>query len=200
MPPPSGGGRRPREQASPGSRVTTLSPRRAFLRALRARAARIAITSSSMRGKGVSAAITVMREQCLTLDLRRFGIPSEDAFVAALDDATDAALSALPPICRFWGLARKGLNIYLRECLYTHYLRQAYYLNLTEEYFELPLDKWTGTRLHAFDRSVPPWASVRGLTPEESAAYQEAATRAATTRGLARVHLDAFWWGLREES
>ena len=106
----------------------------------------------------------------------------------------------LPLKARHWGLARKGLNIFLRGCLYTSYLRDHYALGLAEEFFELPLDRITGTRIYsALPKGLEPWKTVRGLDVAKSAAYQRAAQIVADKKGIARVHLDAVWWGEREE-
>lgn len=90
------------------------------------------------------------------------------------------------------------MNIFLRECLYNTYLRAWYNLEASEAWYEVPLDSITSTaiRQEAPDR-VPPWRSVKGLTEEESVIYQNAAAWIADQRDIARVHLDAVWWGQR---
>ena len=61
----------------------------------------------------------------------------------------------------------------------------------------MPLDSLTGTELYrASDGTLPRWKTVRGLTPELSASYQEVASAEARKRDMARIHLDAVWWGL----
>ncbi len=122
-------------------------------------------------------------------------------FIGALDRAqtTFASRSPVAPDTGAW--LGKGLNIFLRECLYTVYLRNAYSLYLAERYFEVPLDSLTGTELYrASDGTLPRWKTVRGLTPELSASYQEVASAEARKRDMARIHLDAVWWGLREQA
>jgi hypothetical protein len=180
--------------------MAALSPRRQFLLALRARAARIAITASSMRGPGCGEAIATLRPYVASLDLRPFGTSSTAGFAKALDLVTNTALERMPASCRSWGLARKGLNIYLRECLYTHYLREAYYLHLSEGNFELPMDSLTARKLRAAGNDAAPrWCSVRELDSTENAVFQQLAAQEGSQRGMARIHLDAFWWGLRED-
>lgn len=91
------------------------------------------------------------------------------------------------------------MNIFLRGCLYTTYLRDEYNLARAENFFEVPLDRITGTRLVEESReALSPWKTVRGLSVEASATYQTAAAELAEERGIARVHLDAVWWGERE--
>ena len=38
-------------------------------------------------------------------------------------------MKKLPKKSRRWGRARKGLNIFLRDCLYTVHIRKAYRLD-----------------------------------------------------------------------
>lgn len=108
---------------------------------------------------------------------------------------------AFPEGDRYWGLARKSLNIFLRDCLYTVYLREAHGLQLAERYFEVPLNSLTGCAPHkTAPHRLPRWRTVRSLTADFSDMYQTVATEIARSRGIARVHLDVFWWGSREES
>lgn len=171
------------------------------LRALQAKAARATLSPSSMRGAGSKGVVKAGRAFLVNLDLKRFGTDRRSQFFKVLDHATDGLRRSFPPSAQHWGLARKGLNIFLRECLYTVYLRRAYSLHLAERFYEVPLDSLTGRELHQAGRGdVPRWETVRGVTPELSAAYQEVASAVARQQGMARVHLDAVWWGLREES
>jgi len=118
-----------------------------------------------------------------------------------LDAATDGLRRALPKGTQRWGLARKGLNIFLRNCLYTTYLRDAYHLDRAERFFEIPLDSITGTRLVTESRGLlEPWKTVRGLRAKTSANYQAFATTLADEKGDERVHLDALWWGERKDA
>jgi N-glycosylase/DNA lyase len=93
------------------------------------------------------------------IDLRAFRTPNPSHFRTVLDETTERLLHAFPEEARHWGLARKGLNLFLRE------------------------------------GALPPWGTVRDLTPEVSDAFQAVAARIAEERGIARVHLDAIWWG-----
>src|ERR1700720_707512 len=118
-----------------------------FLKALQVRAARIAIGSSSMRGPGSQGTVEAGRHFLNTLPLAAFGTSESKAFRSALDAATLVLKHAFPQASRCWGLARKGLNIFLRDCLYTTYLRDAYSLDVAESSFEVPLDSLTGQAL-----------------------------------------------------
>jgi hypothetical protein len=119
---------------------------------------------------------------------------------ARLDRVTAELMDALPRAGRSWGVARKVLNIFLRDALYTVYLRDAYGLDQGEELFELPIDSITAQRLRGCvgRGQLPPWLGVKRLEPETSDLYQATAQGVAAGRGIARVHLDAYWWGVRD--
>jgi hypothetical protein len=169
-----------------------------LLRSFQARAARIAIGSSSMRGAGSAGVVIAARGFLLGLQLKNFGTADENAFRSSLDRTTRQLQLALPKKGRYWGLARKGLNIFLRDCLYTVYLREAFSLQLAEELFEVPLDSISGKSLcEQSSGRLPCWKTVRGLTPSLSDQYQTEASRIAAVKKTPRVHLDAIWWGER---
>lgn len=171
---------------------------RDILTALQHRAARVSIGPSSMRGAGSRGVVKAGRAFLCELQLSHFGTSRQSRFDRELDQATDGLLLAFPRSARYWGLARKGLNIFLRECLYTVYLRDAYKLGEAEMFFEVPLDSFTGRELHKVSGGrLPRWQTVRGLDRSVSNAFQQEAARVARERGFARVHLDAEWWGQR---
>ena len=112
-------------------------------------------------------------------------------------DCPELLQGSLPKSGRSWGLARKLLNIFLRDSLYTGYLNKAYGLRAAERFLEIPLDSITAERIRERMPELPRWPGVRHLGPELSAAYQAAALRLAAKQGVRRVHLDAYWWGQR---
>jgi hypothetical protein len=99
------------------------------------------------------------------------------------------------------GLARKFLNIFLRDCFYTTYLAHAYHLERTEELLELPLDSITAKELRkaAPPGQLPRWPGVRKLTKDVSARYQAVALDEARNERMARVHLDSQYWAANRE-
>jgi hypothetical protein len=76
--------------------------------------------------------VPVARTFLEQLPLRRFGTSQSAAFCSHLDRATEELLSGLPDGARHWGLARKLLNIFLRDALYTGYLADEYSLQKSE--------------------------------------------------------------------
>jgi hypothetical protein len=104
----------------------------------------------------------------------------------------------LPRPAASWGLARKLLNIFIRDCVYDSYLRRAYGLQAIESACEIPLDSITATQIRRKSPGVPQWRGVKYVTPEVSAQYQEAARAIAQKKGVSTLHLDAYWYGARE--
>ena len=165
-----------------------------FLEAVRSRAARSAATASAVRGRGNTGTVDASRAYLRHMDLTPFGSPS--GFAAALDQETARLLAKLPIGAQHWGMARKVLNIFLRDCLYTTFLEKEFHLSRADAAFELPLDSITVTHLkRAAGRGLlPPWPGVRHLSKQNSDLFQKAAAEEANRRGLTRVHLDAVWW------
>lgn len=162
--------------------------------------ARASVTASAARGQGASGVVESAREFLGTLSLRGFGTRDERAFQRALGRQTIHLAQALPARGRSWGVARKLLNIFLRNALYTSYLRDAYGLGAAERWFEVPLDGVIARRVRSEmpGSALPRWRGVRHVTPELSREYQEVCRQLAKRRGLAPVHLDAVFWGGRD--
>jgi hypothetical protein len=170
-----------------------------LLKAIQRRTARVAVGPSALRGAGHKGALDAARQFLGDVDLRPFGTSDQLQFMIHLDEATLDLKRSLPKGARHWGLARKALNLYLRDSLYTVYPREAYGLAKAEELFEVPLDSITGTRLSELaDGRLPRWKTIKGLDPDLSAEFQQFAAEYAAANKIARVHLDAFWWGGRE--
>ena len=152
-----------------------------------------------MRGAGNTGVVTAARTHLGCLDLRPFGTRDDDRFRAELNSATTRLRAVLPEYSRHWGLARKGLNIFLRDCLYTVHLRKRYQLDRAELFFEVPLRQHQRQVHSRFGRRWPAsWRGVRALDYRTSKRYQDAAARIAVSRGIPPIHLDAICWGLRE--
>lgn len=133
------------------------------------------------------------------LPLAQFSVSQPRLFEQHLDITTEQLCASFPQSGQSWGLARKVLNIFLRDALYTTYLADI--LKESEANLEVPLDSITARHLcQAAGRGVlPRWLGVKHLTPEASALYQAYAAKLAKSRGIARVHLDTYWWGHRDE-
>jgi hypothetical protein len=105
-------------------------------------------------------------------------------------------MTGFPAKARSWGLARKCLNIFLRDCFYSHDLRRAYRLGVAAPWFEVPLDAVVVRELRnrMSDRLPARWPGVKHLTPSLSADYQAFAKELSSRMGIHRVHLDTFLW------
>lgn len=173
-----------------------------LLRYIQSHVARGAITPSLARGRGRKGTIAKARSFLRQLDLRPFGTTVAATFSDRLDQRTAELLRHFPPSAKQWGLARKALNVFLRDCLYNFYLRRANRLDKAEGLFELPLDSITGTliRREVGPRRLPPWRGLRGIDRQANAVYQALAADAARTYGIHRVHLDAYWWSVSRDS
>jgi len=168
----------------------------AFLRTVQSRTARVAIGASTVRGRGNTGTVAASRQFLRSLPLQRFALTQLGRFAAELDRTTDDLRAALPRNAQHWGLARKILNVFLRDCLYTTYLSEAYQLQRAENFLELPLDSITARQLQlvAGRGVLPRWPGVRHVTPDVSAQFQAVAAKEAKARKIARAHLDALWW------
>lgn len=170
-----------------------------FVQAVQSRAARISVGASATRGNGAGV-VVAGRLFLARLPLIDFATRRPDVFHQRLDTATGKLSASLPAGARSWGLARKLLNIFLRDALYTTYLADAFKLQEAEALFEIPLDSITAGHLQkaAGGRTLPRWSGVKYLTPEVSNSYQAFAAQLAVTKAIARVHLDTHWWGHRD--
>jgi hypothetical protein len=87
------------------------------------------------------------------------------------------------------------LNIFLRDCFYNAYLRDAYGLAVAEPWFEVPLDRVVADGLKEnLDVVLPRWPGVKRVTPDLSARYQDGAMSLSRDWGITRVHLDTYLW------
>lgn len=129
-----------------------------------------------------------------SLPLARFGTADETKYRRHLNAATQALASKLPGP-NTWGLARKLVNMFLRDCAYNAYLRSAYGLGRSEAFMEVPLDSFTIKEIGR-QAGLPP-VKLGMLSQEVSDQYQRAARDWAKQRKHRTVHLDAVVYGER---
>lgn len=168
-----------------------------FLPAVQWHVARLSIIASAARNQGAPGVVSAARCFVADLPLHPFGTKLEPAFVNALEGSTEQLRRALPRGAKRWGVARKLLNIFLRNALYNHYLNQAYSLDQAEPWFEVPLDSIVAKELRRLLGSTPltKWRGVQHVTPTVSRQYQQAIRQLAADKGIAPIHLDTYWWG-----
>jgi hypothetical protein len=169
-----------------------------LLHAAHSRVARLAIGPSTVRGKKSKGVISNVRRFLRSIQLQSFGVSDRAAFRRVLDRTTDRLARKLPKHSRQWGLARKVLNMFLRDCLYNFYLRREHSLHRVERFLELPLGSITARQVRQATRrkKLAAWPGVRRLRKTLSDEYQNAAQEIALKKGVARVHLDALWWSV----
>jgi hypothetical protein len=174
--------------------------RAGFLQQMQERTAGVSVAPSAVRGPDSAGVIPAARGFLAKADLSVFATNDLRKFSNQLSRQTKSLMAALPLKERHFGLARKVLNLFLRECLYNAYLKQAFHLERSEALLELPMDSFTarGVRVRSPKGSVPKWLGVRKLTPEASKVYQARATELAIEAGLDRVHLDLYYWTERD--
>lgn len=165
---------------------------REFISWMQIRAAKGAAGPSTIRGMAPAGTADLIKQYLLNIDIKRIRARTESNFLKKLEIITDELLEILPQGSQHWGMARKCVNIFLRNCLYNKYLCSHYKLELTEEWLEIPLDSHVGKGLIANSErgSLPKWEKVISLTREQSDQYQKAARELAEKKHVCRVHLD----------
>jgi hypothetical protein len=166
-----------------------------LLSALIERQAQLAVGASTTRGQR-SGTVRALRAALADVPLGEFGASSEVEFFRALDRNTRRVQRRLPRQAASWGLARKSLNIFLRDCYYNGFLMRQFKLRRLGRFFEVPLDSVVAKELKSeFPRgALPRWPGVKHLQREDSALFQQAAQTLCRSWRLPRVHLDTFLW------
>ncbi len=167
-----------------------------FLWMIQARTAEMAIGASTLRNQGAANVVSTTREFLKRLELRTFNTDIAEGFRKSLDEQTNCLGVSLPQGAQSWGAARKALNIFLRDVLYSHYLSEEYGFERLEPWLELPLDgdSARSLRLEPEGKGLTRWEGVKYLVPNVSDDYQLAAERVANRLQIARVHLDLIYW------
>jgi hypothetical protein len=126
-------------------------------------------------------------------------LPETATYQAALDNWTDQLKLVFPEGGRYWGVARKCLNIFMRDASYNAHLCEKYpRLKHLEQVLEVPLDSYTAKGLLAEDgataNGLKRWESIIGLTPDENRKFQQWAHIVAARQNISRVHLDLLYF------
>ncbi len=164
--------------------VGRMKMKKRFISQMQKKVAVSAVGASAVRGQP-KGTIKVVRS-FLTTKLKLHTIPthSTEKFGRWLDRKTDQM--GIP-----WGVARKCLNLFLRDVLYNRYLHNEYGLHALEQMLEVPLDGVVGRFLirKQNGRRLKSWPTLKRLKAEESRTFQEVATEITEAEGIARVHL-----------
>lgn len=172
-----------------------------FLAAVQWHVSRLSVGASAARGQGAPGLVDAARTFLAEMPLQRFGVEREMRFRSHLDALTEELKGSLPRKGRNWGIARKLLNIFLRNALYDKYLSAAWKLDRSEQWLEVPLDRIVADKLRQYvpvelpDRTpLSRWLGVKHLKPAFSEGYQDAIRELAAKKGVAPVHMDIYWW------
>jgi hypothetical protein len=169
-----------------------------FINGLQTRTAMLAIGRSTLRNQGAAGMVDHARRHLSHINLREFSTQTPENFLKILDQQTIALKEGFPGNGRGnWGAARKSLNIFLRDVVYSRHLCNKFELAQIEPWLEVPLDShvYAGLRAESNEHnSILRWPGVRNLTNEFSTALQDIAKTVAEGRGISRVHLDIFYW------
>ncbi len=159
------------------------------------------ITQSAVRlgrtHKGVTGMRRAAREFCVSIDLDT--LPSPDGYPVKLDGWTDDLRRKFPAGGQYWGVARKCLNIFLRDACYSAHLRETCErLRLLEPFLEVPLDSYVANGLLSEDGAakfgLQRWRSIVGLTPPDNDIFQRWASEVSNRKSVHRVHLDLLYF------
>lgn len=94
-----------------------------------------------------------------------------------------------------WGHARKAMNIFMRDVLYSRYLHvELCKSNQIEAWLEIPVDSFVANGLRKKDSSLPKWKSLTKLGKDDHSMYQKFAQSYAKKENTKRVHLDLVFF------
>lgn len=163
-----------------------------------------AIGTSAVRGQPAGTKKAIQRVLSRT-KLSRMPRRNRVLFERWLDRQTERIRHRPPSRAKPWGVARKALNLFLRDCLYNHYLRTSYGLTSVERWLEVPLDGVVGRALRrkakAQGVALPQWPGLKRITAEAGDQFQAFAEEFADCVDLpARVFLDNYLWLTNRES
>lgn len=80
--------------------------------------------------------------------------------------------------------------------VYNRFLCDEFKLTRIEPWLELPLDSHVakGLKRESGGATLPRWKTVIGLDAKTNRLYQEFASGVAKSKGVARIHLDLYYW------
>ncbi|MGB9429523.1 MAG: hypothetical protein WCC11_06550 [Gammaproteobacteria bacterium] len=176
-------------------------PNKKLIKLAQKRIANISISASAARGMRPNT-IGKARKYLIHLKLSTFSnVQNENVFIKILNHRTNYLRNKLPKNGRKWGSARKFLNIFLEECFYNRYICKEYGLGRLRRWLEVPLDRQVTAKLKKEQRrqrakELPRWKGVIHLQPADNKRFQDFAKQVAQKKGkgVARVHLDLFYW------
>lgn len=173
-----------------------------LLKFMRRRVASTSIGPSTVRKLIPKGTIDKVRKYLFRPDLSVFSTHDVQKFASILDTQTERfRRGGLGRHRKMrWGVARKCLNIYLRNAAYQYALRDHYQLERIEAFLEVPLDSHVAYNMCEKEpeaSELSGFKSVKRLDAQTNHHYQVAASVVARRLGIARVHLDLKYWHSR---
>jgi hypothetical protein len=179
-----------------------------FIDKIHKRLSIVSVGASALRNQGASGIVEIARDyfyQSISLADFIESLSNSHKFSQFLDEHTDKLLKEFPTDGKSWGAARKGLNLFFREVVYSKFISDHYKLptdlrkfNKLVRYLEVPLDNDVATGIYnATNRAIPKWISIKELQKDKSDRYQIEALSIAESKQMARVHLDLLFWRQR---
>jgi len=129
-----------------------------FLEIMQEKVAASAIGPSTIRNRGKSV-IGNTRLFLTQLNLRKFSVKNKASFEKRLNIETNKFKKILSIKARRWGVARKAINLFLRDAFYNRYLSDRFKLERIEYFLEIPLDTIVAKGLreeYNGDKNLPP--------------------------------------------
>ena len=102
---------------------------------LHRRLSQISVGASAIRNQGAGGLIATLRNYFETnIDLEKFiaALPTQNLFNNLRNRHTINVLTYFPDNAQSWGAARKGLNLFFREIVYSKFFSHRF--SLTENY------------------------------------------------------------------
>ena len=161
------------------------------------RSAGLAASASALRSAGATGVVASARKFLKRIKLKKFKMQNESSFRTHLDVLSKRMVRGFPQGAhQNWGAARKVLNIFLRDVLYSRELCNHFRFDKFEKWLEVPLDGDVANGLHAEPegKNLPRWKGIKRLNPEISKEYQDAAKEVAARLGIHPVDLDLIYW------
>ena len=145
-----------------------------FIDKIHKRLSIVSVGASALRNQGSLGIVDIARDyfyQSISLDDFIEKLSSPDQFCKFLDDNTTKLLKKFPVDGQSWGAARKGLNLFFREVVYSKFISEHYKLptslddfNERIKYLEVPLDFYTATAIYnATNGEISKWKSIKKL-------------------------------------
>jgi len=179
--------------------MQSLMSNREFLSVVQEFMALQAVTVSTVRGlRRRGKALKNIREYLERLPLERLVRRDGQDYAHWLDVHTRRIQKKLGGRKEQWGVARKAMNLFMRQCLYNTYLSRKFRLARFQKQMEIPLDNRVARKLRADagkKNKKLKWKNLKALDRKTSQEFQEHAKDMAARDHLpARVFLDHYLW------